>query len=480
LEDGTLDNDAEAFELNRLLLEVYYPEDIWQRSVIRRYTLVFDGKENTEGPAIDPANMAQVARLINKDQVRRLWWIGISFAIFIGAGLFINLNRTSLQGYYRDHLAHTFLHCGITGKMVNPPLAKLNTTDRGGPYHLLNATLNRLAKLGTVAMGKRDDDDGPATAPFLMSPEWCGAQEPRYINTEEFRHCPARYDPEKAKSPVWRGILAFFFGNERRDLDLADAMAVSAAAFGPIHTSNPLILFVLTLLNLRLGQWFPCPGKNPLYPIPTSLTVLCGLLKQPTNRGWRYLSDGGHFDNLGLAALLERRCMLIFVSDAGADSEDHFDDLLKIVRWARTDRGIRIIPQGREGELPLNLLFPDREKNPVPQSPKHWFWARVEYPKDEDHPDGFTGYLLYLKPTLTGDEPTDLLRYGVEHPDFPNDPTANQFFEEDRFESYRQLGEHIGEHLCKELMRDRDSMWEKEFNLYGTRLGEWRGPAATH
>jgi hypothetical protein len=451
------DNDQEAWELNRLLLEVYYPEEIWQRNVIRRYTLLSTIYKDAD----------KVTRLMDRDQYSRLRWIIISGVVFVLSGVFINLNRTSLHGYYRDHLGHTFLRCDSAGKMVNPPLADVECTDRGGPYHLLNATLNRLPRLGKVAMGKRDDD-GPATAPFLMSRLWCGANETGYLNTKEFSNLPARFRAEKAKSLAWKRLLAFFAGKGRQDLALADAMAVSAAAFGPIYTSNLLILFVLTLLNLRLGQWFPCPGKNPLYPIPTSLTVLCELLMQPKNRSWRYLSDGAHFDSLGLAVLLDRRCKLILVSDVSTDSEAHFDALLKVVRWARTERGIQIVPLKGEGELPLKRLLPNKKKKPVPLSPEHGFTARIVYPNDADPSKPFTGYLIYLKPTLTGDEPSDLLRYGVEHPDFPNDPAANQFFEEDQFESYRQLGEHIGEKLCREL-KEGEAMWDEGFNLY-----EWK------
>jgi hypothetical protein len=59
--------------------------------------------------------------------------------------------------------------------------------------------------------------------------------------------------------------------------------------------------------------------------------------------------------------------------------------------------------------------------------------------------------LIYIKPTLTGDEDADLQGYAAAHEDFPHSPTLNQFYDEDRFESYRQLGEHIGYRLCAEL-----------------------------
>ena len=53
------------------------------------------------------------------------------------------------------------------------------------------------------------------------------------------------------------------------------------------------------------------------------------------------------------------------------------------------------------------------------------------------------GTLLYLKASLTGDEPRDIQDYAARHPAFPHEPTSDQFFDEAQFESYRRLGEHV-------------------------------------
>jgi hypothetical protein len=58
-----------------------------------------------------------------------------------------------------------------------------------------------------------------------------------------------------------------------------------------------------------------------------------------------------------------------------------------------------------------------------------------------------SSWLLYIKSTVTGDEPTDVRNYQSQHPDFPNESTADQFFDEPQWESYRKLGEHIGDKL---------------------------------
>ena len=55
--------------------------------------------------------------------------------------------------------------------------------------------------------------------------------------------------------------------------------------------------------------------------------------------------------------------------------------------------------------------------------------------------------LLYVKPTLTGDEPIDVINYHLANRDFPHEDTIDQWFSESQFESYRKLGFHKMEKL---------------------------------
>jgi hypothetical protein len=56
------------------------------------------------------------------------------------------------------------------------------------------------------------------------------------------------------------------------------------------------------------------------------------------------------------------------------------------------------------------------------------------------YPEGGTGKILYLKPSFLSDLPADVLAYGRSDTKFPHDSTANQWFSESQFESYRALG----------------------------------------
>ncbi len=64
------------------------------------------------------------------------------------------------------------------------------------------------------------------------------------------------------------------------------------------------------------------------------------------------------------------------------------------------------------------------------------------------------GTLLYIKPSLSGDEPSDVRNYVIDHATFPHESTANQFFSESQFESYRELGEHIAHNVFGDVASD--------------------------
>lgn len=51
--------------------------------------------------------------------------------------------------------------------------------------------------------------------------------------------------------------------------------------------------------------------------------------------------------------------------------------------------------------------------------------------------------MLYLKASITGDEPADVEEYRRKNAEFPQQPTSNQFFSESQFEAYRELGLHV-------------------------------------
>jgi hypothetical protein len=206
------------------------------------------------------------------------------------------------------------------------------------------------------------------------------------------------------------------------------------------HSSRALAFF-LSLFNVRLGWWVGNPkGKyyrrqGPRWGLLYLLNELFGRLKE--NSQYIYLSDGGHFEDLALYELIRRRCKYIVCCDAGADPRFGFDDLGMAIRKIRADFGVDI-------EINLDLIKPQEGQR---YSRRHVAIGTIRYDMmDENSP---VGMLVYIKASLLGVEPADVLEYKAHHPDFPQETTFDQFFAESQFEAYRALGEHIGREVFR-------------------------------
>lgn len=358
------------------------------------------------------------------------WWLGIGCGIvWVIVTLFLSINTTSPLRLYRRGLASTFIR---TEKKDELLLTDLGNTR--GPYHLLNATVNLPSSKRPVLRERNGDF-------FLFSPHFLGAPSIGYAPTSSWRF-------------------------DDRLPDLATAMAISGAAFsanmglGSIRPLRALMAF----LNIRLGYWIRKPLRprrraseqgNQLSSVQDQLGWFARLVRKllpavdrypgflclfyemtgwfmNERKPWLNLSDGGHIENLAVYELLRRRCKFVIAVDGEADPEHTFQGLLTLVRHAQIDLGVRIEPDVAE-------LQPD-PKTGLCRS--HFHLCRVHYP-GEDAP----GLLLYLKSSLTGNESALIQRYRAANPTFPHQTTLDQFFDEEQFEAYRQLGVHIGEGL---------------------------------
>ncbi|MBW8329716.1 MAG: hypothetical protein K0M48_11365 [Thiobacillus sp.] len=215
---------------------------------------------------------------------------------------------------------------------------------------------------------------------------------------------------------------------------MGSAMAISGAAACPNmgYHSSPALTFLMTVFNVRLGHWSPNPADenhwtkhDPPFGGIYLLKELFGHTQHTSP--FIYLSDGGHFENLGIYELVRRRCTCIVAIDTGEDGKSHFEDLGNAIRKCYADFGVVIDVHAEDLKSGYSAV------------------GRVFYPAREDSPEQpFEGCLIYIKPNLTGTEPADLLNYKCTHPGFPHESTADQWFDESQFESYRKLGHHIG------------------------------------
>ena len=166
------------------------------------------------------------------------------------------------------------------------------------------------------------------------------------------------------------------------------------------------------------------------------------LMKLDETHKWVNLSDGGHIENLAGIELLRRHCKFVIIGDGEADSELAFNGLATLIRYARIDLGITI-------EIDLDAIRVDKGTDNL--SREHWAFGTITYPPADGDGQPEEGYLLYLKSSYSGDEDEVIKEYRRRNPAFPHQSTADQFFDEDQFECYRALGQHIGEKACEEL-----------------------------
>jgi len=202
--------------------------------------------------------------------------------------------------------------------------------------------------------------------------------------------------------------------------------------------SMPSLTALLTFLNVRLGFWI----RNPEKPGSQNPGFLCLVremvgIQMSEDEPWLNLSDGGHIENMAVYELLRRRCKYMICVDGESDPEFTFQGLMTLARHAQIDFGIRI-------ESSLNELKPDPKTN---LSRVHAVLCRVHYPEEDAARPKATGLLLYLKLSVTGNEPELIKRYRINHPEFPHQTTLDQFFDEEQFEAYHQLGVHVADGL---------------------------------
>ncbi|HEX4311966.1 MAG TPA: patatin-like phospholipase family protein [Acidobacteriaceae bacterium] len=275
-----------------------------------------------------------------------------------------------------------------------------------GPFPLFNCSLN-LAGSSDLGLNTRHG------ASFTLTPLRCGCDRPR-----------VGYAPTYSRAADGKRNAKFADG-----VQLGQAVAISGAAVSSNmgYNTSSLVAFLLTMFNVRLGWWFPNPGRSNWKSrgLNSSLPFLFAELMGSADekRDFINVSDGGHFENLGIYELVRRRCRLIVACDAECDPDLQFGSLGKMIRNCETDFGAEI-------DLNVNSLRPQADG----LSLAHCAVGTIKYCTGE------IGRLIYLKASMTGDEDVSIAQYRSQHPSFPHESTAKQFYSEDQFESYRRLG----------------------------------------
>lgn len=143
-----------------------------------------------------------------------------------------------------------------------------------------------------------------------------------------------------------------------------------------------------------------------------------------------YITDGGHYDNLGLVEALRRRPREVIVLDASSDPEDTFRALGHAIATARMDLGCEID-------------FDPTSMCRVAEARSAAAWGNGSYRFD----DGATGVIRLAKVIMVNGLPWDVEAYSGQHPQFPRTSTGDQLYDEFDLEAYRVLGREVTKQL---------------------------------
>jgi len=350
-------------------------------------------------------------------------------AISLLTGSMSNVNLVSMHRYYRDRLLEAYMPefttFDNTASFTNADKCYLKDIPQtSAPYQIINTNMVTVGSHNPKYRARGGDN-------FIFTPEFVGSEATGYTNTSDFE-----------------------FGQT----NLASALAISGAAVDPntgATRSRPLA-FIMSLLNVRLGYWIRNPKRA--HRLPETLSKLFSrpfwhlyIIREMLGWGmdetrcYLHLSDGGHFENLGLYELVRRKCRYIIVADAGADPKWTYGDLARACERIRADFCAHM-------EINTQTLRPN-SKDGI--SLKPFTVGKIYYE------DGGDSTVLFLKTTMFPNLPEDIYGYKRTHPSFPDQTTGDQFFDEAQFEAYRELGYSTGRTIFEGKTLDEIFHYEK-------------------
>ncbi|HET6731583.1 hypothetical protein [Mycobacterium sp.] len=375
-------------------------------------------------------------------------WIlaGILLAVVILSS--VDVTSLSLHPFYRGRLARALAVRRINGHAEGYAskegtwLSTYGRTWKGGPKFVFAAA--------AALTGDAKPAPGLNAVSYVLSADYIGGPALGWLNT-------AKLIDESAS-------------RIKRDLTVQAAMAISGAAFASaMGRMNKGFQSLLAVSGARLGTWLPNPvfvknakdnAANGFYPKALPLVRGAGYFYRElfgiNRRDQRLVqvTDGGHYENLGLVEALRRRCQLIYVIDGGGDTPPLLSGLSDAIRLARYELGVEIELDPR-GDFGVQQLAPGSAR---PFGSGHAFHAlnnrltagavlrgTIKYPSAAGLGENSTGLLIVAKAVLWRDLPDWVLTYGAGKggEDFPQDKTSDQWFNEAQFACYTEIGRRI-------------------------------------
>ena len=376
--------------------------------------------------------------------------------------LLTDINSTSAHGFYRDRLATVYGTARAGDQAVPAADPRLSTLAGVDPELVICAAANTTRpSQAATARGAVSFTFTPSEVGLSQQPVACPPGGRPQSPPGSQPQSPPGGQPQR---PPGRAATADFERATR--LRLFGAVAVSSAAISPVmgKMTRPAMRILLAAADARLGVWLPNPahfpdgGWPPGAPPRSRLGRLgataLARLRQPDflhlwaeaagalrlDGRWLYVTDGAHYESLGLVEALRRRPDHVIVVDATGDGTGWFATLGQAIAEARAETGVQL-------EIDPGGLAPDPQTHrcAVPYAV-----GRFRYPDEPglgDQPGGHQ--LLYLKLAVPAGAPWDVLSYQDIHPAFPAASTLQQLYDDQEFEAYRALGQHCATELAR-------------------------------
>jgi hypothetical protein len=383
--------------------------------------------------------------------------VAVTGVVAVVGGL-LDETSLSLHPFYRARLAGAFATRTVAPEGSDGPVAvpyrpqeltalaayaKVADDAGGFPEIIFAAAANLTGEHRTPA--------GLSTVSYTMSARHCGGPDVGWVATGTL--C--------ANSPV----------RFRRDLTVQGAVAISGAAIASaMGRFSGWYETLFAVSGARLGAWLPNPlflarlgqarsaGPRTGWYVPGLPRVrrLTYLLRElfrihPGNERLLQVTDGGHYENLGIVELLRRRCTTIYCVDGGGDTPPTAAGLAEAMALAQAELGVTIelsCPFAAEPGTGAPLTPQADELRPLDArlSRSPVLIGTIRFPQASGLPEGHrVGTLLVARALLWSSMPYPLLSYAAKHPEFPHDSTGDQWFDDGQFCAYTGLGRAMGE-----------------------------------
>ncbi len=336
------------------------------------------------------------------------------------------MHRFSLHREYRDRIRSCFgVVRSADGQGVSLNDSDVLLSELGDGRHDATSYPSLLISATTNVRNKDPRGKGRGFGPFVLGHDVCGVPG-----------TGASFDTEKlelGRVKVWRRT-------KEPLITLFTAIATTGAAVSPSmgRYSQPSARPILAAANIRLGRWIPNmfhPRRRALVESTSqprsfytdkrfgeSYDQLICEITGVTNTDV-YLSDGGHYDNLGLMALLRARCAEIWCVDASPDPHASAEELHRVLDMAAYELG----------------ATNDVDLSAFAGGPDHLYGA-LYGSGTVTYTGGQTARLHIVKLGLSAQVPEQLRAYALEDKGFPHHSTALQWYPEKRSTAYRDLG----------------------------------------